>query len=165
MAPHCGGGEELQVSSQSCVRLSRPHCSSRISSPPSPNHRPLPRSPTSWEDGQALEVGSAPGGGAASLARGKKVKSGGAAVQRTLRLAAFAAVAAAQSKNWLSPRDLQTLTAPSSPIRRLFPLVSLASSAPTLPPPSSFTLENFMLLLTPFCNPGDVTPPSSNYLN
>lgn len=58
------------------------------------------------------------------------------------------------------PTRTETLTAPSSPIRSLFPLVSPPPPQPLLPP-----LENFMLLLAPFHNPGDVTVQSSNCLS
>lgn len=149
---HCGAGKELQVSRQSSLGFLRPYCFSKLSLPPPPAHRPsLPRFPTSWEDGQALEGWVFTGG--RSCLSGVEVGKGRAAGPRRrppveVRPAVSPASGGrystgAHSKNWifwLSLQELQTLTALSSPVRRLFPLVSFPSSHPMLPPPPASPL-------------------------
>lgn len=94
-----------------------------------------------------------------------KCRAAGAEAQTSRRGSSRASllparVAVAATAAALSPQDLQTLTAPFSPIRSFSSLF--------LPNPSVLlTLGNLMLSLASFCvlDLGDVTPQSSNYLS
>lgn len=141
---HCGAGKELQDSRQSSLGFLRPHCFSKLSLPPPPGHRPsLPRFPTSWEDGQALEGWVFTGGEELPLRRGgRKGKSCGSEAQTSRRGSSCGLSCQRRS---LQQRQL---TAKSESFGSAYKTCKLLLHSP--PPLGDFSLWFPFLPLTPY---------------
>lgn len=156
-------------SSPLCLGLSHPVCFCRLLLPPPPNHRPLP-----GKGSGRLEVWDRTGAGLPLAPGGRKAESSGSEAQTSRRGSSDGSPPVSGGRcssrgSHQRPAAGSFCSADQTCKLLLHPSPPLGVFALSLPPPSPpvllLTWETFMLLLALFCNPGDVTPQSSNYLS